>query len=504
MSTAPKRRAFPSVRLAVGFGAAILGAAAVTASSHREAPGISKTPKVDGTDFYLFRSYETGRENFVTVVANYQPLQAPYGGPNYFLLDENALYEIHLETSGDAVEDLTFQFRFTNTTRDLAIPVGPSGTPTPIALAALGPVTAGNDANLNVVQTFAVDLVRGDRRTGERFAVTNAANGSATFTKPYDYVGTKTFPDYAAYAAQYVYDVNLPGSAIPGRLFVGQRKDAFVVNLGETFDLVNNNPLGPENGKPDSLADANVTSFVLELPLAFVTQGGGPVVGGWTTASLRQARVLNPKPDAARPAVKDGGAWTQVSRLANPLVNELVVALKDKDRFNASEPKDDAQFLGYVTHPSLPAILEALFGVTAPTAVPREDLVQVFVTGVPGLNVGAGVGEIMRLNTSIAPTAAAQQNRLGVLGGDLAGYPNGRRPGDDTVDISLRAVMGALLPTSVAPAGNLPLTDGAFLDASFVDAAFPYLRTPLPGSPAKALGASAPATAAPEAVGGAK
>lgn len=498
MPSASKRAGAPYVRVAAGVGLALLCAAAVTASSHREAPGISKTPKVDGTDFYLFRSYEAGRENFVTVVANYQPLQAPYGGPNYFLLDENALYEIHLENSGDAVEDITFQFRFTNTVRDLAIPVGPTGVPQPIALTAKGPVTAGNDANLNVVQTFTVDLVRGDRRSGDRFAVTNAADGSSVFTKPYDYVGTKTFPDYAAYAAQYVYDVNLPGSAIPGRLFVGQRKDAFVVNLGETFDLVNNNPLGPENAKPDALADANVTSLILELPIGFATQGAGPVVGGWTTASLRQARVLNPKPDATRPATKDGGAWTQVSRLANPLVNELVVALKDKDRFNASEPKDDAQFLGYVTHPSFPAILEALFGVAAPTAVPRDDLVQVFVTGVPGLNQGAGVGEIMRLNTSVAPTPVAQQNRLGVLGGDLAGYPNGRRPGDDTVDISLRAAMGALLPANVAPAGSLPLTDGAFLDASFVDAGFPYLRTPLPGSPAAAPGV------APAAAGGGK
>ncbi len=470
-------------------------AAAAVASSHREAPGISKTPKVDGTDFYFFRSYEPGRENFVTVVANYQPLQQPYGGPNYFLLDENALYEIHLDTSGDAVEDLTFQFRFQNLLRDLSVPVGPNGSAQSIPLPAIGPVVAGNDSALNIVQTYSVDLVTGDRRAGARAPVVNTADGSSTFTKPYDYVGTKTFPDYAAYAAQYKYTVNIPGASTPGRLFVGQRKDAFVVNLGETFDLVNNNPLGPENAKPDSLADANVTSFVLELPLDWLATQGGPIFGAWTTASLRQARVLNPAPTPEKPAVKDGGAWTQVSRLANPLVNELVIGLKDKDAFNASEPKDDARFLGYVTHPTLPALIEVLFGVGAPTVVPRSDLVQVFVTGVPGLNQSSGAGEIMRLNTAIAPVAAAQQNRLGVLGGDLAGYPNGRRPGDDVVDISLRAVMGALLPPTSAPGGALPLTDGAFLDASFVDTTFPYLRTPLPGSPAKpTVGGAAPST----------
>jgi hypothetical protein len=481
----PARRRFVSKATGAAVCVALVAAFAA-ASSHREAPGISKTPKVDGTDFYLFRSYEPGRENFTTVIANYQPLQQPYGGPNYFLMDENALYEIHLETNGDAVEDLTFQFRFSNALRNLPIATGAPTGDLPIALTAIGPVVAGDDSNLNVVQTYAVDLVVGDRRTGTRASVVRLSDGGATFTKPYDYVGTKTFPDYPAYAAQYVYDVSIPGTATPGRMFVGQRKDPFVVNLGETFDLINTNPVGPENGKPDALADANVTSIILEIPNDLLTAQGATVVGGWTSASLRQARVLNPRPNDVKPATIDGGAWTQVSRLGNPLVNEVVVGLKDKDRFNASEPKDDAQFLGYVAYPTLPAIIEALFGVGAPTLAPRDDLVSVFVTGVPNLTLGAGVGEMMRLNLGVPPTPAASQNRLGVLGGDVAGYPNGRRPGDDVVDISLRAVMGALLPPEVAPGGALPLTDGAFLDASFFDGAFPYLKTPLPGSPAAA------------------
>jgi hypothetical protein len=180
------------------------------------------------------------------------------------------------------------------------------------------------------------------------------------------------------------------------------------------------------------------------------------------------------------------GQWSQVSRLGMPLVNEVVIGLPDKDRFNASEPRNDGQFLKYVTNPTLPALLNALFGVTAPST-PRNDLVQVFLTGVSGLNQPAGVvpSEMLRLNTGANPTAAGSQSRLGVLGGDLAGFPNGRRPGDDVVDMSLRVVMGVLLPLSSAPSGQLPYTDGAFVDATFFDAAWPYLKSPLPGSPSK-------------------
>jgi len=178
--------------------------------------------------------------------------------------------------------------------------------------------------------------------------------------------------------------------------------------------------------------------------------------------------------------------YAQVSRLASPLVNEVVIGLPDKDRFNASQPRNDAQFLTYVTYPTLPALLELLFNVPAPTLFPRADLVAAFLTGVDGINRTATAAEMLRLNTSFVARPAAQQSNLGVLGGDTAGFPNGRRPGDDVVDIELRVAMGALLDATVAPAGNLPLTDGAFVDASFFDTAFPYLRTPLPGSPAAA------------------
>jgi hypothetical protein len=452
------------------------------ASSHREAPFVTENPKVDATDFYLFRSYESGREGFVTVVANYLPLQAPYGGPNYFFMDPEALYEIHLDTDGDASEDLTFQFRFQNQFQQQALDIGPTGAKksVPIPLIQKGPIAGLDDPDLNLRERYTVTLVRGDRRTGTAAPVTNDADGSALFTKPADNVGTKTLPDYVAYAAQYVYEVDVPGIGL-GRMFVGQRKDPFVVNLGEVFDLVNTDPLGPENGESDLLDDANVTSLVLELPIAGLL-GENPVIGGWTTASLRQARVLNPTPSGHGTASVEGGAWTQVSRLSSPLVNELVIGLPDKDRFNASEPADDAQFLTYVTHPTLPALLEVLFPVTAPTLFPRADLVQAFLTGVDGLNVNGAVGEMLRLNTGVLPVPKGSQARLGVLGSDFAGFPNGRRPGDDVVDIELRVAMGVLLAPVDAPSGQLAYTDGAFLDDSFFDDTFPYLRTPLAGA----------------------
>lgn len=483
----PCRTAFRAARaLCIAAAAAPLA----LASSHREAPFVTKHPKIDATDFYLFRSYEPGREDTVTVVANYLPLQDPYGGPNYFTLDADALYEILIDNDGDAREDLTFQFRFQNTLADLALDIGPPGATKRVSVPVVnvGPIAPGMTDALNVVETYSVTLVRGDRRSGAATAVRNAAGGATVFTKPADNIGQKSIPDYAAYAASHVYSIDL-GGGFTGRLFVGQRKDPFVVNLGETFDLVNySNPLGPPDAQPDTLADKNVTSLVLELPIAFVTRNAEtPVVAGWTAASLRQARVSNPAPTYAVPSV-EGGAYVQQSRLANPLVNELVIGLKDKDRFNASHPSGDGQFADYVTNPTLPAIVELLFsdaGVRAPTVFPRTDLVAAFLTGVDGLNENGSTCEMMRLNTAIAPTPAAAQERLGVIADapDLAGFPNGRRPGDDVVDIALRVAMGKLLPLADAPSGQLPFTDGAFVDASFFDAAFPYLRNPIPGSP---------------------
>lgn len=500
-------------------------------SSHREAPNITRMPTVDSTDFYLFSSYEPGRDGYVTLLANYIPLQQPYGGPNYFAMDPAALYEIHVDNDGDAKENLTFQFRFTNRlandNRGIKLNIG--GPQVAVPLKNVGGVSAADTSALNFRESYQLTVVRGDRRRGEASAVTGAGGGSV-FGKPYDFVGTKTFGSvaaYQAYANSFVYTVNVPGCSMPGRVFVGQRKEGFAVNLGRVFDLVNIVPVegdsapgaGDGAGFPggikqsranNTVDNANITTIALEMHKSCLTGTGNGVIGGWTSASMRQVRLLNPAATFARPEV-DGGPWVQVSRLGMPLVNELVIGLPDKDRFNSSEPKFDGQFATYVTNPTLPALLDVLFrgavnqtlGTSianlAPNNLPRTDLVTAFLTGFAGVNQMSTVtpSEMTRLNTAIAAAPAASQSNFGVAGGDLAGFPNGRRPGDDTVDIALRVVMGRLCyPLTIggnnvdlglctaanAPVGNVPFTDGAPVSAADFYTTFPYLTTPLPGS----------------------
>lgn len=476
-----------------------LAAGGAFASSHREAPSIAGMPKVDGTDFYMFRSYEPNRQDFVTLIANYQPGQDPAGGPNFYNLDPNAVYEIHLDTNGDAVEDITFQFRFANTLRDIQLPIADKKVSIPLVQA--GVISAPDQPTSNVRETYTLNVVRGDRRGGQAMPVINAGGGKV-FDKPTDNIGDKTFggpTGYATYASQHLYNVTIPGCATPARVFVGQRKDPFTVALGPIFDLLNLNPLGTTNANADALAGKNVTTLAMEVPIACLTTAGNPIIGGWTTASVRQGRLIESPPKSGHgTAALHGGAWAQVSRLGMPLVNEVVIGLKDKDRFNASKPRDDAQFADYVTHPTLPALVQTLFpSAPAPTNFPRTDLVAAFLTGVEGLNKPANVkpSEMLRLNTSIAPTPKASQSNLGVAGGDNAGFPNGRRPGDDIVDIELRVAMGALCvltgPTdtlkvgckpSDAPAGGAAITDGALQSPAQFPDAFPYLNTPLPGA----------------------
>src|SRR5882757_3265751 len=504
---------------AVAAAVAITMAGTALASSHREAPFITNLPKVDASDFYMFNSYEAGRTGFVTVIANYLPLQEPYGGPNYFQLDPQALYEIHIDNNGDGAEDLTYQFRFTKTTQGLAVMAG--GKSIPVPLTNIGPVSTTDNSAQNVAEAYSLTLVKGDRRHGTAAAIVDAGSGSATFAKPLDNIGAKSIPNYANYAASFIHTITIPGCNTPGKVFVGQRKDPFVVNLGETFDLVNIKypaeelaPGGVGGGgralAPNTLAGLNVTSLELEIPTACLTSGSEAVVGGWTTASIRQAAIQNPAPQSdksvasvgpvTKPTGADlrGGAWVQVSRLGAPLVNELVIGLPDKDRFNAARPKDDGQFADYVTNPSLPILLQTLFGsagVVAPNVYPRTDLVAAFLTGVSGLNQPANVkaAEELRLNTSTAVTPIASQKDLGVLAGDTSGFPNGRRPIDDVVDIELRVAMGVLIPTGTGDpdtasntSRDLHYTDGALPNPNDYLPAFPYLNTPLAGSPSSA------------------
>jgi hypothetical protein len=487
------------------WAAFIVGAAAATAmvpagaSSHREAPFLTNAPKVDGTDFYMFRSYAPGRQDYVTLIANFIPFQDPQGGPNFYQFDQNALYEIHVDNNGDAKEDISFQFRFKNTSKHTALNIG--GKQVMIPLINSSTIAGVNPASLNVRETYTIDMVKGDRRGGTRTRLASTG-GTSEFDKPVDNIGDKTFGSasgYETYANQHIYDVTIPGCG-SGRVFVGQRKEPFYIAVGKIFDLFNLNPLGAESaGNKNDLENKNVSSIALEIPIACLTVAGEPVIGAYATASMRQGRLLNPAPGSGiNNAAKEGGAWSQVSRVGMPLVNEVIIGMDDKDRFNTSKPKDDAQFINYVTNPVLPAVVETLFpSAKAPTNFPRNDLVTAFLKGLPGVNQPKSVvpSEMLRLNTGTAPTPQASQNQLGVAGGDNAGFPNGRRPADDVVDVSLRVAMGALCALTGAndalgvgckpadaPAGGLPLTDGVRKTATDFKAVFPYLNTPLPGN----------------------
>ncbi len=540
-------------RLAQACFLTMAAATAVTAmaSSHREAPFITTSPKVDGTDFYMFRSYEGidtagkgGRSDYVTMLANYEPLQSPYGGPNYFSLDPNALYEIHLDNVGDGKEHLTFQFRFNNKLNNVSLDIGSAKVAIPLIQA--GAVSKLTDPNLNLNETYSVNVVRGDRRKGTVSSVTKADGTTKSFEKPVDYIGSKTLGDataYETYAQKHVHEIKIPGCPAGkdmGKVFVGQRQEGFAVNLGAVFDLVNAPAsflLDPANkdaagmGGKHYMQKNNITTIALEVHKDCLTAGTETVIGGWTTASMRQARLLNGAPASGhQTSEKVGGAWVQVSRLGNPLVNELVIGLPDKDKFNSSKPQDDTQFLTYVTNPTLPALLGLVLtgdakGV-APTNLPRTDLATVFLTGIAGVNkpATAAPSEMLRLNTAISPVQFADQNRLGVAGEvlrvggtanlaqakDLAGFPNGRRPKDDVVDIALVAVLGGLcvingdnnslglngvpgVPslTSACKASSVPLGASSANIHDAVDQAtvpfltrFPYLNTPNSGSAA--------------------
>ncbi len=503
------------------------------ASSHREAPFITSTPKVDGTDFYMFRSYETGRGDFVTLIANYQPLQDAYGGPNYFSMDPSALYEIHIDNNGDSVEDISFQFRFqtrygqanagnivVNGTVNGETRDGQPEQRVQVPLVNLLGGSGSSPGLVNVVENYTVKVVNNGRRSGNAGEVTNALNGSSSFTKPLDNIGQKSIPDYADYASDFIYNVNIPGCATAGRLFVGQRREGFVVNLGQVFDQINLNPLGARNSARNVIDDKNITSLALEVPTRCLTDGTEPVIGAWTTASLRQARLLNPEPTGPgdsgpgnRGPSRQGGAWTQVSRLGSPLVNEVVIGITDKDKFNASAPSDDvANFANYVLYPSLPVLVEVLFGVPAPETPRTADLLPVFVTGIRAnvngtmtdfthpanidLSTLAGAGEMLRMNTAFpaVPTPLASQSDLGFLACDLGGFPNGRRPIDDVVDIALTVAEGALTGSNglqtcdlsgATPTVSNPgavVNDGAQPDPADYLSVFPYLNTPLSGA----------------------
>lgn len=451
------------------------------ASSHAEAPLISMDRFADNTDTYAFRSVEPGREGFVTLIANYIPLQEPSAGPQWFRFDDSVLYEIKIDNTGDGIEDIVYQYQFTT------LPAVNNDTILGQASVNVdGVISNLNDADYNIPQTYTVRrLERQTNRRGQLLA--------AGLRTPPANVGPRVTPNYEAnLGAPAVY--NLPNG---GKTFAGTRDEYFYIDLG-VFDALNLRSVGMSGGI-DTTKSYNVSTIAIEVPIQEVTRTkavpSGPtaadaVIGVWATASRRSTRVLSGGSQSF------SGDYVQVSRLGNPLVNEVVIPLALKDAFNSLSPQFDGtipRVVQAVVDPELARLLQAVYGITIP-APPRNDLVSIFATGIP-VNAVTGPNyttflsdgtahEYLRLNVAIPITPIASMNRLGLLGGDVAGFPNGRRVFDDVTDIALRAVAGGtpFTPaTNIAP--NNTLGDGvSFNPEGALLTRFPYLLPPNQGN----------------------
>jgi Domain of unknown function (DUF4331) len=445
-------------------------------SSHREAPEISKDPVADSTDVYAFVSPD--KPDTVTLIANYIPLQLPSGGPNFFEFGDDVLYQIHIDNDGDGQADISYQFRFHTTVRD-----------PDTFLYNTGQITSLTSPNWNRVQTYDVSVV-----SGGSFATL----GSGLPCPPCN-IGPRSTPDYAALAAA---AINSLGGGIT--VFAGQRAEEFYVDLGSIFDLgdlrpfqeahVISTPAAPGVNATNGL---NVHSIAIQVPIATVTRPGKPVIGVWTSASRQRVTLW----DADNGENVNAGPFRQVSRLGNPLFNEVIVPMGKKDLWNSLPPSDDKQFAGYVTQPELAALLPVLYpgafnnlAAAVAAKTPRADLEAILLTGIPAGIIsktfttftGTVLADMLRLNTSIPPTA--KPNILGVLGNDLAGFPNGRRVIDDVVTIEIRAIAGVTLPLvdksftpdKVATEVTDFTTDPPAIDSPPLGT-FPYMGTPYDG-----------------------
>jgi len=448
-----------------------LGPGSAGASSHREAPLIAAEPQIDNTDVYAF--VPKSDTNAVALVANWIPFEEPAGGPNFYPFSPDAYYDINIDNNGDARADITYRWTFTSHYRN-----------TKTILYNTGQVTSLTDPDLNFYQTYTL------KRITPLGTTTELSNAIVAPSR----VGDASMPNYAALRQQALYSTGPGGSS-----FAGQADDPFFLDL-RIFDLLYGGDLS-EVGH-DTLSKFNVNTVVLKVPKTELALKGSPsrnpVIGVWSTTA-RQA-TIDPQPG---PTHAYNGAYVQLSRLGNPLVNEAIIPVGKKNLFNNTNPATDgANFLQYVNDPEVPKLIQAIYGVPAP-ATPRKDLVEVFLTGIykgsPGpvqadlnsqlinqdVNPANFVpGDELRLNMQVAP--AAYPNRLGVIGGDFAGFPNGRRLGDDVVDIALKVLEGQLTGT---PQGTLDLfTDKVDSnDYGFGDA-FPYLPLPTSGSSTAARG----------------
>jgi uncharacterized protein DUF4331 len=453
------------VAIMAALAAAALVASMVFGSSHREAPRIMLDPSADNTDVYAFTAKDA--PDSLTVVANWIPLEEPAGGPYFGKLDPRARYYVKIDNTGDGVEDVAYRWKFHNKFNN------PNSF-----LYAAPTVTSIDDPDINFVQTY--DLYR-ETYHGRRVRARRIAHDVPV--APAD-SGPKTYPDYDKVAAGAISPV-----AGGGKTFVGPVDDPFFVDLGAIFDGINiDKPgrpsigLGNQGGGKDDVAGYNTHAFVLQVPESQVTRDGRPVsgasagnavVGVWASTERRRLSVRRHGRAKAR--------WVQVSRLGNPLINEVIIPVGQKDRFNRTEPADDAANFGkYALNPEPARLLNALFGLGV-KETDRADIVQALLTGVPGLTqIGdkPAAADTLKLNLGVPP--AAMPNRFGVLAGDVAGFPNGRRLTDDVTDIELRVIAGALLKPEQG-GKQIPLGDGVDRNDKPFRAAFPYVAAPTDG-----------------------
>ena len=466
---------------AAAFCGAALASAGAFAASHREAPLIANDPTADNTDFYMFRSW-TNPANVVFIM-NVIPAEEPSAGPNYFNFGDDVLYRINVDTNADGADDLTYEVRFKTELR------GPlTGLQLPLSYVALPPITAldgTGSEGLILRQQYTVTQVRGNTRidlgTKPMFAVPSN-------------IGPLTMPNYEALAAQGIYML-----ANGGKVFAGQRDETFYIDLGATFDTLNLRRTPPvltaledadDNHNAfgtDMLSGFNVNTIAIEVPISSVTANPNGFIGAYASTSRHKVRVLR---DAQSKDPVESGPQVQMSRMANPLVNEVIIGTGSKDRWNTTDPDAETQFVDFYLNSRLATAINLRFGTAIPTTN-RTDLVNVLLKyptqPQSGTCVGNDCAELLRLNLSVPPTPPASQRRLSVLAGDPAGWPNGRRPNDDVTDIALRVVAGKLIGT---PEGNLALGDGVNFNigaegsnvtANGIYTVFPYLPTPHDG-----------------------
>ena len=481
MSSNGRRLRRVAVPLAVtaAAGAAVLVPSFLSASSHREAPSISQDPSADNTDVYAFRSPDA--PNTATLIANFVPFQEPAGGPNFYRFSDDVKYEINVDNTGDGKDDVTYEFRFDTKIKNPATFLYNTNKVTYDA-------KRGEYTNLNLVQTYTVRKITRDSKG--RTVVSTIGRNLLT---PPNNVGPRSTPDYESLVSPAIYSMK-DGT----KVFAGQRDDPFYVDLGGTFDLLGFRSAPPgafSTGGVDGLRGYSVNTIAIQVPIKSITRTRSvPTDANATSAAVGVYA------SASRPVIdiKKGDSrvrWQQVSRLGEPLVNEVLIPLGKKDLWNRSDPANDAQFEKNYTKPELAGIINALYDIGAPTTG-RVDLSTILLTGIPPNN-GLGLpttqvasgkpvkSDLLRLNLAVPPTPFAQQDRLGLLAGQADGFPNGRRLVDDVVDIEERAVAGVLAPAFGLPApngGNAALApllgDGVNAnDKPFLDT-FPYVATP--------------------------